>query len=400
MMEIIGGEVARVDLAKAWEDFNTRVRSDFPDFHSLTSTLFSFVSPKEQETQIDLLQLSLMWTGDLSSEVVEKFRRQRWIKLKKVIPTSLLITAREKLIALATKTNKGKDMSYPVHVPPACMSVMGAGTMTTTPADVDMSDMVHIRCTDEANLATACELTPSRHSAADAAAVEEYWNTIVLTTPNSWNIQMMWAVDPFIRALVLSPRIGDIVCRLLGCDNIRVYHDNCLFRVPSSKRTRWHCDDGPNGYMAMAERDVVTVWYPLQRTPPANGSLVFPVPANPSDRASKPTINAWDVAAIPGCPESEMTEEYDLFVAAALETHGFLPQEGEYELGDISIHYTDCFHCAGPNLTDNVRMIIAVTYFADGCTMRLGGVSKFCPGVNPGELVNSRFNPIVSHCMY
>jgi len=352
--------------AETWENFNARVRAEFPDFGCLNSTLSSHTLPLPPEIQTSLVILNSSWGGDLSADVIAQFNRQRWIRLKDVIPKCLLLAAREHLITLATKVNKGKDMSYPVHLPPLCMDATAAAAVW-----------------------------PCVRSEVDVTSAQEYWSTIVATTPLSWNIQMMWAVDPFIRALVLSPRIGDIVCRLMGCSAVRVYHDNCLFRVPGSQRSRWHCDDGPNGYMAMKERQVVTVWYPLQRTTPERGSLVFPTDA---PGAALPTLNAWDVAQLSGCPTKEMTEEYDLFAAASLEAHDFLPDEGTYEVGDISIHYTDCFHCAGPNLTDAVRMIVAVTYFADGCTLRLGGVQKFCPGVAEGQPVNSRFNPVLPHC--
>ena len=106
---------------------------------------------------------------------------------------------------------------------------------------------------------------------------------------------------------MLSPRIGDVVCKLLGCSSVwlyrdnlsrsrsrslslslsrsltthhspltlttrhsplnlqphpqpqlhpnpnqvRLYHDNVLSRAPGSAPTRWHCDDGPAGYMAV-----------------------------------------------------------------------------------------------------------------------------------------------------
>ena len=52
--------------------------------------------------------------------------------------------------------------------------------------------------------------------------------------------------------LVLAPRVGAIVCELLGIERARLYHDNALSRCPGSPRTRWHCDDGPAQHMAMS----------------------------------------------------------------------------------------------------------------------------------------------------
>jgi len=38
----------------------------------------------------------------------------------------------------------------------------------------------------------------------------------------------------------------------------------CCSPASVFQRTKWHCDDGPDGYMAMEGRQVVTVWIPLQ----------------------------------------------------------------------------------------------------------------------------------------
>ena len=115
--------------------------------------------------------------------------------------------------------------------------------------------------------------------------------------------------------------------------------------------------------MAMASPNVVTVWVPLQRTPPEMGSLAF-APPPPAGH------DAWTLRELPGCPMDEKSDEYDEFVASALEEKGVLPgasngsvsaAEGRqlrsangqarvgvadgdvYELGDISIHLTSVF---------------------------------------------------------
>lgn len=72
------------------------------------------------------------------------------------------------------------------------------------------------------------------------------------------------------------------------------------------------------------------VWLPLQRTPEDMGSLVF-APPPPAGH------DAWSVRELLGCPEDEKSEEYDAFVAAALEQKGLLPDGATYELGDISV---------------------------------------------------------------
>ena len=70
--------------------------------------------------------------------------------------------------------------------------------------------------------------------------------------------------------------------------------------------------------MAMASPNVVTVWVPLQRTPPEMGSLAF-APPPPAGH------DAWTLRELPGCPMDEKSDEYDEFVASALEEKGVLP---------------------------------------------------------------------------
>ena len=70
--------------------------------------------------------------------------------------------------------------------------------------------------------------------------------------------------------------------------------------------------------MAMASPNVVTVWVPLQRTPPEMGSLAF-APPPPAGH------DAWTLRELPGCPMDEKSDEYDKFVASALEGKGVLP---------------------------------------------------------------------------
>jgi len=184
---------------------------------------------------------------------------------------------------------------------------------------------------------------------------------------------------------------------------------------------------------------VVTVWVPLQRTTPAMGSLIFSRrlsgnegamedddQAGGSDAAqspgaelalasSRPTsrlddcLDAWGVVARGGGAMDEQSDEYDRLVNATLEADGFVPDMQTYELGDISIHLTSCFHRTGPNMAGTPRVILAATYFAEGLTARLdvseesmtqgqrNDWRKFAPGVAPGDVVATPLNPLLVH---
>ena len=96
---------------------------------------------------------------------MDLFCKQRWIRLKQVLSPPLLLAARARIIAQASATN-GVNISHPDD------SIYTDGFYPGDP--------------------------------------EQYWNLISEPATQSWNIQMMWAVDPLVRALVCNPRIGTV----------------------------------------------------------------------------------------------------------------------------------------------------------------------------------------------
>ena len=101
----------------------------------------------------------------------------------------------------------------------------------------------------------------------------------------------------------------------------------------------------------------------------------------------------------------EKSDAYDRFVASSLEAKGVNPDQATYELGDISIHLTSVYHCAGPNHTTATRMIVGSTYFEDGATMRddvpLEGrrahdFQTFVPDTLRGEVIATKLNPLLA----
>ena len=320
---------------------------------------------------------------ELNAAQIASFRRDRHLRVAGLLPAALLAEVRSRLVALASRATGGCNASVPFKPHPQ----PGHG--------------------------------------ASKEAVEAWWADVSEPAVRSWHMQQMWAADPVVRALVLSPRLGDAACKLLGCDAVRLYHDNALSRAPGSKPTRWHCDDGPAGYMILGSAQVVTVWVPLQRTTPSMGSLIFSKrrtqqssrdgELNGEQPCMRPCLDAWDMAdrAEGGSrllqSDYEQSDEYDALVTSTLEKEGFAPDIATYELGDASIHLTSCFHRTGPNMGGTPRMILAATFFADGVTARTdvdvstmtqgqrNDWNKFAPGVSPGEPVSTWLNPVLPH---
>jgi hypothetical protein len=154
----------------SWQEFHDEMRSTRPLIPRSLSNLDilqpRYPLPPPHAQQLALRQLNTPYTS-LSMENINMFRKQRWIRLKQVFPPALLLAARERIITLATAATNGKNISHPDE------SIFTEGFY---PDDV-----------------------------------EKYWGLISEPVTQSWNIQMVWAVDPLVRALVCNPRIGECV---------------------------------------------------------------------------------------------------------------------------------------------------------------------------------------------
>src|SRR5262245_59398103 len=55
-------------------------------------------------------------------------------------------------------------------------------------------------------------------------------------------IMNLWLVDERVRKFVMAKRFGKIASDLLGVKNVRIYHDQALFKEPKGGPTPWHQD--------------------------------------------------------------------------------------------------------------------------------------------------------------
>jgi ectoine hydroxylase-related dioxygenase (phytanoyl-CoA dioxygenase family) len=199
------------------------------------------------------------------------------------------------------------------------------------------------------------------------------------------SLEMVWLDDPVVQAFVNSPRLCGVVADLLGVPGLRLYHDNVLSKEPGCGRTPWHYDDH---HFPLATRDVATIWIPTQPIPETMGPLTFASP-----------ITAWELTQ--SIPFDKFGTSYDAQVDAMFRDHGVVIDDSGFDLGEVSIHHNLNFHSAGANHTEISRLALANTYFVDGArvvdapTMVSGDWQKFMPGVGPGAVVESPFNPVV-----
>ena len=198
-------------------------------------------------------------------------------------------------------------------------------------------------------------------------------------------LEQLWRHDDVMRAVALSPRLGDLAAQLLGEPGVRIYHDNALSKEPGCGRTPWHHDAE---HFPLATLQAVTAWMPVSAVPRPMGPLSF--------------ARGRDVRDLLVDLDFDKTgTTYDAEVARRFAARAVPVEDGPYEVGDVSFHSALCFHTAGRNGTTQPRRALATTYYADGArvvdspTMVSGAWRDFLPGTEPGEVAASPLNPVV-----
>lgn len=70
----------------------------------------------------------------------------------------------------------------------------------------------------------------------------------------------LWTADPAVAAFTLGKRFARVAAELMGCDGVRIYHDQALFKEPGGGLTPWHQDQH---YWPVDTDKTVTMWMPL-----------------------------------------------------------------------------------------------------------------------------------------
>ena len=82
----------------------------------------------------------------------------------------------------------------------------------------------------------------------------------------------LWRVDPVVADFVRSPRFARVAATLLGCDGVRLYHDQGLFKEPFGGPTPWHQDQY---YWPFEDVPTITMWMPMVDVPAEIGTMTF-----------------------------------------------------------------------------------------------------------------------------
>jgi hypothetical protein len=195
----------------------------------------------------------------------------------------------------------------------------------------------------------------------------------------------LWTHDEAVKRFVFERQFAQIAADLLGVEKVRLYHDQALFKEPGGGHTPWHQD---KFYWPLDTERMITMWMPLVDVDEPMGLIRF---------ASGSHLG--------GSVENlEISEESEDFYARYLDRMSF-PIAGPTHMkaGDATFHFGWTIHSAGGNLSERMREVMTVIYFADGARItepkskyQQADLAAWFPGQQPGDVAASRLNPVMN----
>jgi Phytanoyl-CoA dioxygenase (PhyH) len=194
----------------------------------------------------------------------------------------------------------------------------------------------------------------------------------------------LWVKDAAVRRFSLARRFAGVAAALMGVPAVRMYHDQALFKEPGGGITPWHQD---HYYWPLATDHTITMWMPLVDVTSEMGIMRF---ASGSHRDG--LIEALEIG---DRSEAELSKH--------VASRGFAVEgPAAMRAGDVTFHSGWTLHRAPPNVTDKLRPVMTVIYFADGTrveepdpTRNEGDLKAWLPGLKAGDPAASELNPVL-----
>ena len=82
----------------------------------------------------------------------------------------------------------------------------------------------------------------------------------------------LWRINDTIKNYMLSPKIGEMLCKLEGQESFRCWHDQALIKEPYGNGTAWHLD---NPYWSFYSKNSLSIWIALEDATLENGCMWF-----------------------------------------------------------------------------------------------------------------------------
>lgn len=197
-------------------------------------------------------------------------------------------------------------------------------------------------------------------------------------------IMNLWEVDDQVRQFTLAKRFAKIAADLLGVENVRLYHDQALYKEPGGGFTPWHQDQY---YWPLSTTQTITMWMPLIDIDEQMGMLTFASGSHKDGFVENVAIS----------DESEKKLEQHI------KERGFaIERPLKMNAGDATWHYGWTLHSAPGNTSPNTREVMTIIYFADGASVtepqnehQEADRKRWLDGLEPGTPAASALNPLL-----
>ncbi|TZF83188.1 phytanoyl-CoA dioxygenase family protein [Pedobacter sp. BS3] len=197
-------------------------------------------------------------------------------------------------------------------------------------------------------------------------------------------IMNLWRSDNLVQQFVMSKRFARVAADLLGVENVRIYHDQALFKEPGGGPTPWHQDQY---YWPVDTHHTVTMWMPLVDIDAAMGMLTFASGSHKKGYVFNNEIS------------DESQDKFDEYI----QQHNFpVVRAAAMKAGDATFHYGYTIHNAPANQSQKMREVMTIIYVADGARVikpqhkwQENDHKTWLMGLPEGELVTSELNPLV-----
>lgn len=226
---------------------------------------------------------------------------------------------------------------------------------------------------------SAIAATVNRHSAEDRNLEDrDTYGKAFLQTTN------LWTKDDTVKEFVFNTHFAKTASDLLGVEKVRLYHDQALFKEPGGGHTPWHQDQF---YWPLDTEKMITMWMPLVDADEEMGLIRF---ASGSHKHG-------------AVKNLEISDESEAFYSEYISQHEFtINGPSRMSVGDATFHLGWTIHSATANLSDEMREVMTVIYFADGSRIteptdefQRADLNAWFPGQKPGEVAGSPLNPVL-----
>lgn len=197
-------------------------------------------------------------------------------------------------------------------------------------------------------------------------------------------IMNLWRHDENVKKFVLSKRLAQVAADLLGVKNVRIYHDQALFKEAGGGPTPWHQDQY---YWPIDTHKTITMWMPLVDIEVDMGMLTFA-----SGSQKKGSIFNYEIS-------DKSEEEFDKYVQ---ENNFKISRAKTMKAGDATWHTGFTIHNAPGNNSDIMREVFTIIYLADDAKIAApknswqeDDLKTWLMNKEVGTAADSELNPLV-----